>query len=115
MSSRILGIDPSDSEFHWIGINPRFCDLRWARGTVPTPRGLISVSWKVETGRKSIELKTPADAAFVFWPRTNKREDEITIINGTPAKSDPELGGIFRVPPGTYRLELRKGKGNREK
>ncbi|MCB9457976.1 MAG: hypothetical protein H6671_18500, partial [Anaerolineaceae bacterium] len=34
-------------------------DLAWARGTFPTPHGMIEVDWRVENGRFQLNLTVP--------------------------------------------------------
>jgi len=46
MSSKILGITPIDSGFGSIRVKPHTCGLKWARGQVPAPMGLIGVEWQ---------------------------------------------------------------------
>ncbi len=48
MSSKILGISPAAPAYDKILIHPELCDLKWAKGTVPTPHGNVEVSWKKE-------------------------------------------------------------------
>jgi alpha-L-rhamnosidase len=43
-----------------VRIAPQPWNLRWARGTVPTPRGPISVAWQVgEDGKLQVEYHAP--------------------------------------------------------
>lgn len=41
-----LGIQPLDPGFNRILISPKIGHLSWAKGSVITPKGLVSVSWK---------------------------------------------------------------------
>ncbi|MGC8842853.1 MAG: family 78 glycoside hydrolase catalytic domain, partial [bacterium] len=43
----ILGVKPVEPGFSKVLIEPNLCDLTWARGTVPTPMGVIEVSYKL--------------------------------------------------------------------
>jgi len=42
----ILGIRPGAPGFKKVIIDPKPCDLKWARGCVPTPGGDIYIEWK---------------------------------------------------------------------
>ena len=42
----ILGIRPGAPGFKKIIVDPKPCDLKWAKGCVPTPKGDIYVEWK---------------------------------------------------------------------
>ncbi len=46
MSSVILGVKPTSPGFKTFEIRPQLCNLLWAKGTVPTPQGNVTVSWK---------------------------------------------------------------------
>jgi len=59
--TRILGVTPSAPGFSAIEIAPHRCGLTHARGSVCTPRGSVSVAWRVENGRFAIEIDAPID------------------------------------------------------
>lgn len=46
LPSYVLGVRPLEPGFKRILIEPRLCDLKWARGTIPTPQGKIEVNYK---------------------------------------------------------------------
>jgi hypothetical protein len=46
MSARILGVQPSAPGFRRVAIRPTPSGLEWARGAVPTPHGMLEVSWQ---------------------------------------------------------------------
>jgi hypothetical protein len=50
LQSEILGVKPERPGWQEISIEPHPGDLAWVRGTVPTPRGPISVEWRKENG-----------------------------------------------------------------
>ena len=58
--TRILGVTPGAPGFACIDIAPRCCGLQHARGSVCTPRGLVSVAWRIESGRFSVTIDAPA-------------------------------------------------------
>jgi alpha-L-rhamnosidase len=43
---QILGVRPTQPGFARVQIRPFTAQLDWAKGTVPTPKGDIEVSWK---------------------------------------------------------------------
>ena len=56
----ILGLGEPDEVNKTIKVNPHPCGLRWARGTVNTSDGLISLSWKqVNGGEPEMILTLP--------------------------------------------------------
>ena len=46
LSREILGVKPGRPGFESLILQPHPCDLDWAEGTVPTPKGLVRVAWK---------------------------------------------------------------------
>jgi alpha-L-rhamnosidase len=62
LSTQVLGITASAPGYRRIRIAPKPFHLRWASGTVPTPRGTVSVSWRhTETGAMDIQYDVPKD------------------------------------------------------
>jgi alpha-L-rhamnosidase len=59
MPSKILGVQPASPGFKEILIKPHLCGLSWAKGTVPTPHGPVSVSWTSEKGGVRLEVTLP--------------------------------------------------------
>jgi alpha-L-rhamnosidase len=59
LSSRVLGVVPTSPGYATFDVRPRPCGLTFARGTVPTPRGLIEVDWTEKDGRIDLNLKVP--------------------------------------------------------
>ena len=60
LSAHVLGVLPLAPGFSQVSIRPMLGDLQWASGAVPTPGGLIELSWNKEAGRLSGLLKGPA-------------------------------------------------------
>lgn len=48
LSAFVLGVRPLSANWKSITFAPRPCDLEYGKGVVPTPSGLIAVSWKKE-------------------------------------------------------------------
>ena len=53
LARHVLGIFPSAPGFRSVRVHPLPGDLAWARGSVPTPRGEITVEWE----RKGSQLR----------------------------------------------------------
>jgi alpha-L-rhamnosidase len=45
LSGRVLGVTPLTPGFATFEIAPHACGLKWAKGAVPTPHGIISIAW----------------------------------------------------------------------
>ena len=67
LSRFILGVQPAEPGFKKAIINPHFGDLKWARGTYPTPQGVIKVEWKkLENGEYDIKVDSPVPYEIVM-------------------------------------------------
>ena len=55
----VLGIAPTAPGFSKVRIAPHACGLTFAKGSVPTPHGIISVSWKEVNGEIVLEYDVP--------------------------------------------------------
>jgi alpha-L-rhamnosidase len=58
--TRVVGITPVAPGFDEVQVAPHLCGLTHARGSVCTPRGKVSVAWRVAGGRFEIEVEAPA-------------------------------------------------------
>lgn len=47
LPAEFLGVKPVAPGWSEIEIKPRFTDLAWAKGRVPTPRGEVNVEWRI--------------------------------------------------------------------
>ncbi len=56
LSQEVLGVKPAAPGFTRALIEPKWADLEFARGAVPTPQGLIEVSWEKN---KLLEINIP--------------------------------------------------------
>lgn len=59
-----LGIPQVCGHGYNVTITPCICGLRWARGTMETPRGLISVNWQYDG--KSFVLRASLPTGFTY-------------------------------------------------
>lgn len=59
LSTQVLGVTPASPGYRRIRIAPKTFNLQWASGTVPTPHGLVSVSWRLEEGHLKISYDVP--------------------------------------------------------
>ena len=62
LSTQVLGVKPAAPGYARIRIAPQPFNLLWASGTVPTPRGPVTVSWhRNEGGELDLHYDAPAD------------------------------------------------------
>lgn len=61
LSAMTLGVQPLDIGYSEVIIKPKFDTCDSASGTVPTPHGLISVSWEKTENGKLLKITAPSD------------------------------------------------------
>lgn len=65
LPTAVVGVRPGKPGFEEIVVEPRTENLDWAEGTVPTPKGDVSVSWhKNADGTVCVEAKGPAGVSL---------------------------------------------------
>ncbi|MDZ7290842.1 MAG: glycoside hydrolase family 78 protein [candidate division KSB1 bacterium] len=69
LSTYVLGVQPLTPGFARTRIAPHPGDLRWAQGSVPTPKGEIHVAWEnPEAGEFTLKVKAPRDIEIEVVP-----------------------------------------------
>lgn len=79
-SAMVLGVQPLSDGYTETLIKPDIASYDWASGTVPTPHGIISVSWELLDGVKLLKVVTPSGM--------RKR---IELPNAEPVVTDAEI------------------------
>ena len=82
MSGRVLGIAPAEPGFRRIAIRPALCDLTWAKGSVPTPHGSVSVSWTLAEGKLHLAVTLPPDTEADVTVPTGRFEGAVVTADG---------------------------------
>ncbi|HWB21928.1 MAG TPA: alpha-L-rhamnosidase C-terminal domain-containing protein [Gaiellaceae bacterium] len=59
LTNEVLGVQPTSPGFKTFTVMPHPSDLKWASGTVPTPHGDITVSWKIVGGTLKVSVHAP--------------------------------------------------------
>ncbi len=81
----ILGIRPTAAGSSAFEINPRPCGLSWAKGSVVTPGGKVSVSWRIDDdGELTVEATAPEGVKLSF-ARNPETAGKPATFNGKPA------------------------------
>lgn len=72
LTTKALGVDlgfPNRFNPDTLLVAPQSATLSWARGTVPHPRGLVSVEWRIWGNRLLVECEVPQGLALKVAPR----------------------------------------------
>ena len=59
LSRTVLGVSPEKPGCNVIGVVPHFGDLKFAKGSMPTPHGAMDVSWKLRTNGFTMSFTIP--------------------------------------------------------
>ena len=81
----ILGVKETAPGGSAVQISPRLSGLTWARGTVATVRGPVSVSWKLEGNTLDVRYSAP-DGTKVNFARNDSLAGRNIVLNGTKAE-----------------------------
>ena len=68
LTSYVLGVQPTSPGYATFTVTPHPTDLSYARGTVPTPHGDITVSWTYARGKLSLSVDAPAGERWTNPP-----------------------------------------------
>jgi hypothetical protein len=80
----ILGIKPTSPGAATVEISPRLSGLTWARGTIATVRGPITVSWKLNDAALDVTCTAPVGVDVKFVKNASHEGKNVTF-NGKPA------------------------------
>jgi alpha-L-rhamnosidase len=106
LSEQILGIQPTAAGFREVTIRPDLAGLNWARGSVPTPQGPISVDYKAGGGLDA-QIDVPAGVTARVSMPVCAGQSAITVVGGRVSSESAESGHrvVVRIDrPGHYEL-----------
>lgn len=89
LTEEVLGIQPTGAGFATVNIRPDLVDLKWARGGVPTPHGVLQVS--ATASEVAIDLPEGVTANVSMAAKKEVR------VNGNVRSSSEAEGGARRV------------------
>ncbi len=105
----LLGVRPTGPGYATFAVAPPPDGLDWALGTVPTPRGLVSVAWRRPTAadpRFSVDLQVPPNSSATLTVAA-RGPGGITEA-GRPIERSPGVS-LRDLSGGTARLDLSAG------
>lgn len=96
LMEEVLGIIPTGAGFSTVDIRPDLLDMQWAKGSEPTPHGLLKVeAHKVQSG-ETVVLDIPSGiVARVLVPSTSTNSK--VLVNGAVQASSNAENGTRKV------------------
>jgi alpha-L-rhamnosidase len=109
LSSYVLGAQPVDAGFKTWRVQPRTGDLSWSRGSVPTPRGGLDVSWSKDAKSTAMTVTAPAGTSGEVWVPLAGAEATSRGSEGTELVRRESGYDVFSVAAGgtyTFRSDV---------
>ena len=82
MSGYLLGMEPIACGFETFKVEPHCCDLKFAKGIIPTPHGKIEAEWKIENDKFFMNIIHPEEISPVVSMQYVPCEEKEVTING---------------------------------
>ncbi len=95
LTEQVLGIRSTAAAFHTVIIRPDLVDLRYAKGAVPTPRGLLGVS--ISRDGKATDIAVDLPAGTVAQVSVPISSGGTVTVDGDSATGTVAEGGARRV------------------
>jgi alpha-L-rhamnosidase len=92
LMQQVLGIEPTAGGFRQVSLRPDLSGLAWARGTEPTPRGLIRMDVRPRRIEISLPPQTTATVSLPVAAGSATLRD-----NGRPVRMESDEGGTRSV------------------
>jgi hypothetical protein len=106
LSENVLGITPSSPGYDTVDIHPNLLGLDFARGSVPTPHGIISVN----VNRQGMTLDLPPgilSANVIYTPATPAATVSLDGKSTTCVHCDQQAARVFEITqPGHHTLKI---------
>jgi len=115
LSTRVLGVEPTDPGFRNCVIYPHVGDLKWVKGTFPSPHGDIQVEWTNDGGQMAIRAEIPQGvSAEVAFDRTHNRAQTLHYDGRTYEVTPLEKSSRkpITVTPKQIRVSVEAGTHN---
>jgi len=108
LPQKVLGLEPLSEAWKTFIVKPNLCDLKWAKGIIPSPNGSIYVECSYESGNDfKLYLHVPDKTKAEIWLPGND-PGEIKINNLTLGSS-PDIK-FLRTENGRVVLEALPGE-----
>lgn len=109
LSTRVLGVAVGKTSDGEVTLSPCLGPLKWARGVVPAPCGLIDVEWKKRAGRLSGKLTGPAGCIVKLYTNGYGSGSVHIAMNGKRVHpSEAQDGSLsWKLKKGVYRISIK--------
>jgi hypothetical protein len=95
-ASHVLGVCPVSPGCEEIEIAPQTGDLMWAKGAVPTAKGIVRVEWHITDGVFRLSCNLPQGMrGKVVFPFTAARPEAITVNGAQPTFAGDSRHSIY--------------------
>jgi len=105
LPQKVLGVESISDGFRKFSVNPHICDLKWAKGIVPTRFGAINISWNKDANNIfNLYITVPENTdAMIYLPGKviEANTKNITFIKSTDGTS------IYKTTPGEYVFKIK--------
>jgi alpha-L-rhamnosidase len=96
LTEQVLGIQPTAAGFREVSIRPDLAGLAWARGSVPTPQGDISVDYKASDGFDA-QIDLPGGVKARVSMPVCAGQNTVTVVGGQIGGESTESGNRVTV------------------
>ncbi|HZQ44172.1 MAG TPA: alpha-L-rhamnosidase C-terminal domain-containing protein [Acidobacteriaceae bacterium] len=97
LMEEVLGIKPTGAGFSTVSVRPDLVDLQWARGTMPTPHGLIKVDAHKKGSATEIVVDVPEGVVTRLSVPVSGARVVAVRVNGKSEQGESAEGGARRV------------------
>ena len=103
----LLGVEPLEDGYHTFRCAPQLGDLDFAQGAVPTPAGVIEVSWTNGPREFTLSIAMPPDRGMTCELSVPVRGRSAVIRDATQTERSLEYPSM-RLPQGKYTVTVEK-------
>ena len=111
LPQKVLGVEPISAGWKTFSVKPNPCDLKWAKGVVPSPFGSIFIEWKLEdNGVFKLYVSVPENtSAEISVPGTDPNKIKINNLpvgSSSGIKTTETKNGrvVFKATSGEYQI-----------
>lgn len=100
LSNQVLGVQPTGPGFSTYAIVPHPGGLTWAQGSIPTPHGDITASWRSRAGGFVLDATAPRGTSGRLAVPTGGKKVRVTLDGVTVWNGSRAVGGAKATTDG---------------